>query len=118
MNRGLLHPDRPVHPDPPRRRIELGVHPDDDVALLEAEPEQGLEAVRADSKVAAELGERPPQLDRAIDRVVELEGRLAREREAHDVTGDARDVRVNMTEEPRRVREARRAPAASWQAAR
>ena len=50
----LVHPDRPVHPEPPRRRVELGVHADDDVALLEPEPEQRLEAVRPDAEVRAE----------------------------------------------------------------
>ena len=52
MNARLLHPDRPVHPDAARRRVELGVHPDDDVALLEPQPEQRLEAVRPDAEVA------------------------------------------------------------------
>src|SRR2546429_1828938 len=34
---GLVHPDRPVHAEPSRRGVELGVQADDHVSLLEAE---------------------------------------------------------------------------------
>ena len=67
---------------------------------------------------APELHERPPQLDGPVDRVVELEGRLAGEREAHDVARDAGDVGVDVAEEPRRVGEAGAAQAAASRAAR
>ena len=60
----LLHPGRPVHAEPPRRRVELRVHPDDHVALLEPEPEQRLEPVRPDPEVATRAHQRPPELDR------------------------------------------------------
>ena len=73
----LLHPDRPIHPDPARGGVELGVHPDDHVTLLEPEPEQGLEPVRPDPEVGAEIHEPAPQLNGAIDRVMELERDLA-----------------------------------------
>src|SRR3954452_148565 len=99
----LLHPHGPVHAQPARRRVELGVHPDDDVTLLEAEAEQRLEPVRADAEIAAELEQRAPQLDRAVDRVVELEGGLAGERQTHHVARDAGDVRADVTEEPGRI---------------
>ena len=86
MNARLVHPGRPVHPDPPRRRVELGVHADDDVALLEPEPEQRLQPVRPDARGPRPASEqRPPELDRPVDRVVQLPGGLARERQAHDV---------------------------------
>ena len=113
----LLHPDRPVHPEPARRRVELGVHPDDDVALLEPQPEQRLEAVRPDPEVRAEVQQRAPQLDGAVDRVVELEGGLAGERQAHDVARDAGDIGADVAEEARRVGQAgaaqQRAPRAA-----
>ena len=102
----LLHPDRPVHPEPPRRGVHLGVHPDDDVALLEAQPEQRLEAVRPDAEVRAQLHERPPQLDRAIDRVMELERGLAGEAQAHDVARDAGHVGMDVAEEAGRIGQA------------
>ena len=70
------------------------------------QPEQGLEPVRPDPEVGAEVQERAPQLDRAIDRVVQLEGRLAGERQAHDVARDPGDVGVDVTEEPRRIGDA------------
>ena len=54
-------------------------------------------------EVGAEVEQRPPQLDRAIDRVVELEGGLAGERQPHDVARDARDVGPDVAEEARRV---------------
>ncbi len=57
--RRLLHPDRPVHAEPARGRVELGVHADDDVALLEPQPEQRLEAVRPDAEVRAERPSAP-----------------------------------------------------------
>ena len=106
MNARLLHADRPVHAEAARRRVELGVHADDHVALLEPQPEQRLQAVRPDAEVRAEVHERPPQLDRPVDRVVQLEGGLAGERQAHDVARDAGDVGVDVAEEARRVGEA------------
>ena len=60
--------------------------------------------------------QRPPQLDRAIDRVVELEGGLARERQAHDVARDAGDIGADVAEEARRVGQTGAAPAASRRA--
>ena len=106
MNARLVHPGRPVHPEAARRRVELRVHPDDDVALLEAQREQRLEAVRADPEVTAQVQQRPPQLDRAVDRVMQLPGRLARERQAHHVARDAGDVCPDVRQEPGRVGEA------------
>ena len=64
-------------------------------------------------EVRAEVQQRPPQLDGAVDRVVELEGGLARERQAHDVARDAGDVGADVAEEPRRVGEAGARAAAS-----
>ena len=55
---------------------------------------------------APSVQERAPQLDRSIDRVVELEGGLAGERQAHDVARDAGDVGVDVAEEARRVGQA------------
>ena len=57
--------------------------------------------------------QRPPQLDRPVDRVVQLEGGLAGERQAHDVARHAGDVGVDVAEEARRVGEAGAAAAAS-----
>ena len=54
---------------------------------------------------APSVHERPPQLDRAVDRVVQLQGRLAGERQAHDVARHAGDVGVDVAEEARRVGE-------------
>ncbi len=98
--RRLLHPHRPVHADPAWRRVELRVHPDDHVALLEPQPEQRLEAVRPDAEIRAQVHERAPQLERAVDRVMELERGLAGEAEAHDVGRHARDVGVDVAQEP------------------
>ena len=67
--------------------------------------EQRLEPVRPDAEVRAEVHERAPQLDRAIDRVVQLEGRLAGEREAHDVAGTPATSACDVAEEARRVGE-------------
>ena len=57
-------------------------------------------------EVAPGVHERPPQLDRAVDRVVQLERGLAGERQAHHVAGHAGDVGVDVAEEPRRVGQA------------
>ena len=54
----------------------------------------------------AGVHQRPPQLDRPVDRVVQLERRLAGERQPHDVARHAGDVGVDVAEEPRRVRQA------------
>ena len=54
MNRGLSIRTAQSIPTPARRRVELGVHADDHVALLEPQPEQRLEAVRPDPEVRAE----------------------------------------------------------------
>ena len=53
---GLVHLHRPVHAEAARRGVELGVHADDDVALLEPQAEQRLQAVGLDAEVAP----RPP----------------------------------------------------------
>ena len=106
MNRGLSIRAAQSMPEAARRRVELGVHADDHVALLEPQPEQRLEAVRRDAEVLPGVEERAPQLDGTIDRVVQLPGRLAGERQAHDVAVDPGDRRPDMAKEAGRLGEA------------
>ena len=100
---GLVHLDGPVHPDPPGRGVELGVLAHDDVALLQPQPEQGLQAVGPDAEVGARLEQGLPQLDRGVDAVVQLEAGLAGEGEPHEVAVDPRDGLVAVLEEAGRV---------------
>src|SRR6266540_1858725 len=76
---GLVHPDRPVHAEPTRRGVELGVHADDHVSLLEAEALKCLETMRPDAHPLSQFEEPAPQLDRPVDGMVEFERRLAGE---------------------------------------
>ena len=100
---GLVHLDGPVHPDPPGRGVELGVLAHDDVALLQPQPEEGLQAVGPDAEVGSRLEQGLPQLDRGVDAVVQLEAGFAREGEPHEVAVDPRDGLVTVLEEARRV---------------
>ena len=87
---GLAELDHRVESDLGRRRIEIGVLTDEDVALLQSEQFQCIEAVGHDMPRSLPRGEqRVPQLDAARPRVVQLEAQLADE---PDAEGDARNA--------------------------
>ena len=89
--------------EPPRGGVHLGVHADDHVALLQAQGEQRLQPVRPHAEVAAGGHQRLPQLDRMGARVVQLEARLAGERQAQYMAGNAGDIGVDVLQEARRL---------------
>src|SRR3954470_10645768 len=76
---GLVHLHRPFHVEPARRRVHFRVHADDDMTLLQAAAEQRLQAVRFDPERTTLVHQRAPQLDRAVDGMMELERCLAGE---------------------------------------
>ncbi len=62
---------------------------------------QRLEAVGRDAEILTVRHQRPPQLDRAIDGVVQLEGHLTCEAEPHDMARHPGDIGLHVLKEPR-----------------
>ena len=102
----LVHLHRPVHAHTAGRAVELGVLAHDDVALLQAQPEQRLEPVGPHAEVGAGLQQRPPQRHRCAERVVELEAGFTGERQPHDVAVDPRHGPMVVAQEAGRVGQA------------
>ena len=80
--RRLVHRDRPPQPELGGMVVGQRVLAQVDVALLQPEHVQGVQAVRADSQIPARVHQRVPQLDAPRARVVQLERQLAHEARA------------------------------------
>ena len=83
--------------NPARGGVELGIHPDDHVSLLQPQPKQGLQTMRLDPQdldpAASRVRHRPTLL---INRMVQLPRCFAGEAQPHHMTRDAGDLGVAM----------------------
>jgi hypothetical protein len=73
--------------DAARRRVEIGVLPDENVPFFQPQPDQRLQAVRPYAQLLPQFQQRTPQRQGMFGRVVQFVRQLAGEAEAEDVAG-------------------------------
>jgi hypothetical protein len=99
----LIELDDPRHPGGDRVRLRVGVLPDEDVLLLQAQDPLRLEPERPAAEVGARLEERVPEVLTIGARAVQLVAKLADEADTQEQAWDAGDAGALRVEVPERV---------------